>query len=87
MVSEEDQALYNASLSRTLRSFLNQRIVTPFPFLLTEEEEGNAYLSNVFMATESISSSVRAGTRWIWSFIFAAEQRNREEEERGFFER
>ena len=50
-----------------------------------DEEEGNAYLSNVFPVTESISSSPRPGTRCIWTFIFAAEQKNREET--GLFER
>ena len=86
-MSEEHQALYNASLSRTLRSFLNHKIVVPLPVLFDEEEEeeGNAYLSNVFPTTVSISSSPRPGTQCIFPFIFAAEQKNREET--GLFER
>ncbi|OMO61978.1 ATPase [Corchorus capsularis] len=59
MASEETQALNKASLSKTLKSFLNQTIEMPFPFLFTFFD---AYLSKVLSAMLSISWDSNPGT-------------------------
>lgn len=63
MEEEEIQALNRASLSNTLRSFLNHTIETPPSLFFPPNGGGDEYLSNVWSAMRSISAGLSPGIR------------------------